>query len=186
MAKPRHATGPREPPRDDDVRSVTWPSRYASTQCSNRAARAAAIVLTDEQVELLGAGKKSFPVKVTINRTAVPLRLARMGGENLIGFSKAKRLDAGVDIGSTYRVVIEHDAGHRQVEIVHDAGPRTVEVPDDLAAAMADAGVAAKYEALAPSHRKEYVRWITDAKKPETRERRVTQAVEMIRAGKTR
>ena len=86
---------------------------------------AAAIVLTDEQVELLAPGKKSFPVKVTINGTTLPLRLARMGDENLIGFSKAKRAEAGVEIGETYRVVIEPDLGERQVD-----------VPDDLAAAL--------------------------------------------------
>jgi uncharacterized protein YdeI (YjbR/CyaY-like superfamily) len=36
------------------------------------------------------------------------------------------------------------------------------------------------------THRKEYARWIVEAKREETRERRVQQAVEMIRAGKTR
>jgi hypothetical protein len=136
---------------------------------------AAAIVLTDEQVELLGAGKKSFPVQVTINRTAVPLRLARMGGENLIGFSKAKRAEAGVDIGGTYRVVIEHDAGNRQVEI-----------PDDFAAALKAGRVTKHFDALAYSHRKEYVRRISEAKKPETRARRISEAVTKVRAGETR
>ena len=46
--------------------------------------------------------------------------------------------------------------------------------------------VTARFDELAPSHRKEYVRWITEAKKPETRAKRITEAVEMIGEGKTR
>jgi len=136
---------------------------------------AAAIVLTDEQVAKLGDGKKTFPVKVTVNKHTVTLRLARMGGENLIGFSKAARADAAVEIGGTYTVVIEVDAGER-----------TVDVPADVAKAFKAGRVDKPFAALAYSHRKEYVRWITEARKPETRDRRIAQAVEMIRAGKTR
>jgi bacteriocin resistance YdeI/OmpD-like protein/uncharacterized protein DUF1905 len=136
---------------------------------------AAAIVLTDAQVELLGPGTKTFPVKVTINRTTVPLRLARMGGENLIGFSKAKRAEAGVDIGGTYRVVIEADTGDRQVD-----------VPEDLATALQAGRLTKQFDALAYSHRKEYVRRIDEAKKPETRARRIADTIEKVRAGTTR
>jgi uncharacterized protein YdeI (YjbR/CyaY-like superfamily) len=39
---------------------------------------------------------------------------------------------------------------------------------------------------MAYTHRKEYARWIEEAKRPETRERRTVQALEMLRAGKTR
>jgi len=136
---------------------------------------AAAIVLTDEQVELLAPGRKTFPVKVTINRVTVLLRLARMGGENLVGFSNAKRIEAGVEIGGTYRVVIQPDSDDRQVDIPHD-----------LAAALKTARVAKQFDALAYSHRKEYVRRISEAKKPETRARRIAETVTKVRAGETR
>ena len=136
---------------------------------------AAAIVLTDEQVELLAPGKKAFPVKVTINGTTLPLRLARMGDENLIGFSKAKRAEAGVEIGETHRVVIEHDAGERQVD-----------VPDDLAAALKAAELTKQFDALAYSHRKEFARRVEEAKKPETRARRIAQMIERVASGKRR
>ena len=137
---------------------------------------AAAIVLTDEQVATLAGGPKTFGVKVTVNGTkTLDLRLARMGGENLIGLSKAARAAAGVETGQTVDAVI-----------VADVGPRTVEVPDDLAAAMATAGATAKFDELAPSHRKEYVRWVTEAKKPETRAKRIAEAIEMIGEGKAR
>lgn len=86
---------------------------------------ACAIVLTDEQVTVLGQGKKVFPVTVTINGVVLALRLVRMGGENLIGLAKAARQTAGVEIGAGY-----------DIEIRIDAAERTVEIPDDLVAAL--------------------------------------------------
>ncbi len=137
---------------------------------------AGAFVLTDEQVAALGDGKKAFPVLVTVNGTTLAARLARMGGENLIGLARAARDQAGVQIGSSY-----------EVEIALDGGERTIEVPDDLAAALAaDPTANATFTTLAYSHRKEFVRWITEAKQSATRADRVAKAVDMIRAGRTR
>ena len=61
-------------------------------------------------------------------------------------------------------------------------------VPDDLAAALKKNKPAQKTfdNFTAPSHRREYVEWITSAKQEETRKRRIAQAVEMLAAGKTR
>jgi len=99
-----------------------------------------------------------------------------MGGENLLGFSKKLRADLGVEIGDVV-----------DVAIALDAAPREVEVPPALAAALAgDATAKAAFDALAPSHRKEFTRWIDEAKRDETRQRRVAQALTMIREGTTR
>lgn len=137
---------------------------------------AGAFLLSDEQVAALGGGKKTFPVRLTVNGVTVPLRLARMGGANMIGLSRAVREQTGVDIGGVY-----------QVEIAFDPGERTVEVPDDLAAALAaDPAVEAAFAGMAYSHRKEYVRWVTEAKRETTRADRVAKTVEMVRAGRTR
>lgn len=137
---------------------------------------AGAFVLTDEQVAALADGAKTFPVTVTVNGRVLSLRLARMGGENLIGLNKAVRAEAGVEVGETV-----------EVEIAADAAPRTVELPNDLAAALgADPVAAAAFENLAYSHRKEYVRWVTEAKREQTRADRIAKAVEMVRAGQTR
>lgn len=58
------------------------------------------------------------------------------------------------------------------------------EVPQDLSQAVAaDAKAAATWATLAPSHVREYVDWITEAKREETRTRRVAQAVEMLAQG---
>ena len=61
---------------------------------------ATAIVLTDAQVTELGGGKRA-PITVTIGSKTVRLRLAVMGGQNLIGISKANREELGVEIGDT-------------------------------------------------------------------------------------
>jgi uncharacterized protein YdeI (YjbR/CyaY-like superfamily) len=67
-----------------------------------------------------------------------------------------------------------------------DAGERHVDVPDDLAAALRAGKAAKQFDALAYSHRKEYVRRITEAKKPETRARRIADTVTKVRDGQTR
>ncbi len=60
-------------------------------------------------------------------------------------------------------------------------------VPDDLAAALAKNRKAlATFDAFAPSHRREYVEWITEAKRDATRQRRLAQAIEWLVEGKTR
>jgi hypothetical protein len=56
--------------------------------------------------------------------------------------------------------------------------------PADLNAALtASAAAKETFGSLAPSHHREYVAWIEEAKKPETRARRVADAVKMLEAG---
>lgn len=136
---------------------------------------AGAFLLSDDQVAAVGDGRKTFPVSVTVNGTRLALRLARMGGENMIGLNKAVRAQAGVEVEGAY-----------EIEVAADDGERTVEVPDDLAAGLATGGADAAFAALAPSHRKEFVRWVTEAKRAQTRAERVAKAVEMVLAGTTR
>jgi hypothetical protein len=136
---------------------------------------AGAIVLTDDQVAGLGGGKIP-PVWVTVDGVTAQARVARMGGENLLGFSKKLRSELGVEIGQTFDVVI-----------ALDAAPRTVAVPSALAEALAqDATAKAAFEALAPSHRKEFARWVEEAKRDETRQSRVERTVRMLHEGRTR
>ncbi|WP_315636294.1 MULTISPECIES: YdeI/OmpD-associated family protein [Microbacterium] len=131
---------------------------------------AAAILLTDEQVASFGAGK-TFPVAVTIGGRTARLRLARMGGENMIGLSKAARADLGVEIDQEVDAVIRLDTAER-----------TVEVPPALAAALdVDPAVRAAFDALSPSARKEHARAVAGAKQDATRERRIAKIVESLR-----
>lgn len=131
---------------------------------------AAAIILSDEQVASFGAGK-TFPVAVTIGGRTARLRLARMGGQNMIGFSKAVRADLGVEIDQEVEAVIRLDAAERQVDI-----------PPALAAALdADPALRGAFDALSYSVRKEHARTVADAKQDATRDRRVEKIVTALR-----
>lgn len=137
---------------------------------------AGAFVLTDDEVALVGGGAKAFPVQLSVNGHTFALRLSRMGGQNLIGLRREVRDAAGLTLGDVVAI-----------EVTQDTTPREVEVPADLAAALdADQTVRAAFDALAYSHRKEFVAWVTGAKRAQTRHNRVAQAVEMVRAGKRR
>ncbi|UPL16615.1 YdeI/OmpD-associated family protein [Microbacterium aurugineum] len=130
---------------------------------------AAAILLTDEQVASFGAGK-AFPVAVTIDGRTARLRLARMGDENLIGFSKAVRAELGVEIGQEIDAVIRVDSAER-----------TVDIPAELAAALdADPAVRARFDALSYSVRKEHARSVAEAKQDATRERRIAKVLDAL------
>jgi len=59
--------------------------------------------------------------------------------------------------------------------------------PDDLRRALArNAKARHAFEAFSPSHKREYIEWITEAKQDETRSRRIAQAIEWIAEGKSR
>jgi len=126
---------------------------------------AAAAALSDE---------KRPTVTVTIGGHTYRTRIAVYGGQPMVGMSKANRVAAGIDIGDRF-----------DVSVALDEEPRVVEVPDDLAAALADDAVAAAaFDRLAYTHRREYVIWITDARKPETRARRVQGTLDKLRDGR--
>ena len=63
--------------------------------------------------------------------------------------------------------------------------PAPLTIPGDLALAFKQSPAALHFfERLAPSHKKEYIRWIEEAKRTETRVNRIVKAVEMLREGK--
>lgn len=117
---------------------------------------------------------KRPPVTVTINGHAFRTRLAVYGTQPMVGVSKANRAAAGIDIGDAF-----------DVAIALDTAPREIDVPPDLAEALgAEPAAAEAFERLSYSHRREYVQWITEAKRPETRARRVAGTLDRLRAGK--
>lgn len=136
---------------------------------------AAAVVLDDEQVRVVGEGAKRFPVSATVNGYTWRTSVARMRGEFLVGCNREVREGAGVQAGDTVEVTLELDTA-----------PREVDVPEALAEALErDADAKAAFDRLAFTHRKEYARWVAEAKREETRERRVAKALEMLNAGQT-
>lgn len=118
-------------------------------------------------------GKARVPVKVTINGYTWRSTVANMRGCQLIGVNAEARKGAGVKAGDTVTVTLEPDTEKREIEI-----------PAELRTALG-AKLAAKLESLAFTHKKEFVQWYTEAKKEETRERRVERMKEMLASGET-
>jgi hypothetical protein len=137
---------------------------------------AAAVVLDEEQVATIGEGAKRFPVVATVNGYSWRTSVARMGGEYLVGLNREVRESAGVEASDIVDATIELDTA-----------PREVEVPEPLAHALAeDRAARMAFDALAFTHRKEFARWVAEAKREETRTRRVAETLEMLHGGRTR
>jgi hypothetical protein len=117
------------------------------------------------------------PVKGTINGAAFRAQLFPMGGgRHCLMVNKALQKSAKASAGDTVTVELERDGA-----------PRPVTVPRDLKAALArSARARAFFDGLSPSHKRAYTEWITEAKKEDTRARRVEKAVEMLAAGEKR
>lgn len=126
------------------------------------------IQVPEEVIIGFGKGKKP-PVKVTLNGYTYPSTIAVMGGAYMISLSAENRAAAGVKGGDTLEVTLELDEE-----------PRVVEVPVDLAQAIDSAGLTEKFNAMAFSHRKEFVRSVMDAVAPETRIRRIEAVINKL------
>jgi len=117
-------------------------------------------------------GQVRAPVRGTVNGHPFRGRIAKYGATYYLGFNREQREAAGIEAGDRL-----------EIELRRDDEPREVAVPDELAAALAAAGLRDRFDALSFTHRKEYVRWIEEAKREETRRRRLERAVEMLREG---
>jgi hypothetical protein len=134
---------------------------------------ATGIVVPDEVVAALNAGQRP-PVRITVGGHTYRTTVASMGGRFLVPLSAANREAAGVAAGDELDAVIELDTA-----------PREVELPDDLAAALAGSDTARLFfEQLSYTHRKEWVRWVGEAKRAETRRARIDKTVEALHAGR--
>jgi hypothetical protein len=125
----------------------------------------------DVQKEFGTKGK--VPIHATFDCIAYTGSLIRYGApQHMLGILKAIREQLGKNPGGTVDVVLWKD------EAV-----RTVEVPADFAALLKKEKLQATFDQLSYTHRKEYCRWITEAKKEETRARRLAKSVEMLHRG---
>lgn len=123
-----------------------------------------------EVVEALG-GSARPPVTITVNGHRWRSRVAIMRGRHLLGLSNANRQAAGVVTGDEV-----------EVELELDTEPRVVVEPVDLARALDDDPAArAAFDGLTDSRKREQVRAIENAKKPETRRRRIENAIAALR-----
>jgi uncharacterized protein YdeI (YjbR/CyaY-like superfamily) len=79
------------------------------------------------------------------------------------------------------------DSGEKPVRTAKPAPKPPPEAPADLAAALRRNAKARKtFEAFPPSHQREYIEWLLEAKRAETREKRLAQAIEWLEEGKSR
>jgi bifunctional DNA-binding transcriptional regulator/antitoxin component of YhaV-PrlF toxin-antitoxin module len=113
------------------------------------------------------------PVNATIDGVQDKGGLFRMGTpHHLLGVPKAIRDQIGKEPGDSVAIVLWRDDE-----------PREVVVQPELEARMKKAGVLPFFEGLSFTNRKEYCRWITEAKKDETRARRLDKAIELLTKG---
>jgi Bacteriocin-protection, YdeI or OmpD-Associated/Domain of unknown function (DUF1905) len=108
---------------------------------------------------------------VTLNGYTYRSTISVMGGAGCIPLRRSHREAAGLEGGETIEVTIALDTETREVD-----------VPADLARALrASAGALARWRTLSYTQRREHVEAIESAKKPETRTRRVTKVVQILK-----
>ncbi len=119
-------------------------------------------------------GSKRPKIRAMIE--GVPYRglLARMGGEHhMLIILKGIREQIGKTFGDEVKVTVELDTE-----------PRLIEIPPDLAKALKkERAVQARFNSLSYTHRREYVTHITEAKREETRAKRIARTIEVLKQG---
>lgn len=124
-------------------------------------------------VAKLGSSKRPA-VSVTLNGYTYRSTVAPMGGRFMLPVSAEVREAAGVAAGDQV-----------DVDIDLDTEPREVGVPPDLTRALSRNAAAKWYfEGLSYSNKRRFVISIEAAKTPETRERRIAKAVNVLREGR--
>jgi hypothetical protein len=116
--------------------------------------------------------KGRVPVRVTFDGVAYRGSLIKYGHpQHMLGILKSILVETGKNVGESLDVVLWKDEEER-----------TVEVPKELVQVMKKEGLREFFDSLSYTHRKEYCRWIAEAKKEETRAKRLEKAVAMLRA----
>lgn len=120
-------------------------------------------------------GSKRPKVKAVIE--GVPYRgiLTRMGtGCHLLIILKSIREQIGKTFGDEIKITVEPDME-----------PRVIEIPAELKKAFkTEKEAKAFFNKLSYTHQKEYVNWINEARKEETRQNRIVKTIEMLKKGK--
>jgi hypothetical protein len=115
-------------------------------------------------------GKVRAPVKVTLNSFSYRSTIAAMGGPPCIPLRKSNREAAGLEGGETISVTLTLDTEKREVT-----------PPTDLVKVLKAAPPAwERWRELSFSHQREHVEEIMEAKKPETRVRRIARVVKNL------
>jgi len=152
---------------------MSSPKKYKFKATIHPAPGGGAYILFPYDVEKEFGTKGKVPVNVTFDGVSDRSSLMKYGHpQHMVGVAKAIRTQIGKQPGDTV-----------EVQLWKDEEIRTVEVPDELQKLMKKEGVLPFFEKLSYTHRKEYCRWITEAKKEETRLNRLAKAIEMLKKG---
>lgn len=109
-------------------------------------------------------------VRATFDGVPYTGSLVRYGAlQHMLPLLKAIRDQIGKQPGDTI-----------EVTITKDESERTIEAPEEFANLLKKEKLIDFFENLSFTHRKEYIRWITEAKREETRQKRIAKAVEML------
>jgi hypothetical protein len=151
---------------EDEPRTLTFRSEIVSARGGG-----AGVMIPADLVDGLG-GQRQMRVVGSLN--GVPYSSSTMPGPwgLFLGVHKATQQAAGVAVGDVV-----------QVEVTRDTRPRVVQLPPELDRMLArDPGLRARFDALAFTHRKEMAAAVAEAKRPETRERRLAAIEARLRA----
>ena len=136
------------------------------------------VVIPTEVVEALRATGRTSVVGTidgqAFRNQVMPYNFDGIGRQVVMPVNKATRAAIGKNAGDTVDFDVERDERSRSSD---------VEIPAELAEALAaDPAAKAAFDALAPSHRREYAEHVAEAKRPETRVRRAAAVVERLRS----
>lgn len=128
----------------------------------------ATVVLSQAQVDAIRGepGRGRVPLAITYRGATHRTSISVYRGQWMMVVNAEMRA-GGLVPGAAYTC-----------DVTRDDSVRTVDIPDDLARALDDSGVREAFDALSYTRRKEAVRQVTEAKRPETRERRILTVVE--------
>ena len=150
------------------------PTKHTFTAAIQNAGGGGAFVEIPFDVEA-AFGSKRPKVKAMIE--GVPYRgiLTRMGTEHhLLIILKGIREQIGKTFGDEVKIMVEADNE-----------PRVIEIPKELAEELKkDKEAKAFFDTLSYTHQREYVMWINEAKRDETRQTRIVKTIAMLKKGK--
>jgi hypothetical protein len=119
-------------------------------------------------------GKSRVPVTGTINGFKFRTTVCPMRGEYFVCVNRFMREGGKCGVGDTVKIVMEPDTA-----------PRIIAAPPDLKKALkTNPAAQAAWDRYSYTCRKEFAQWITEAKKPETRARRLEKSIAMLAAGR--
>jgi len=147
--------------------------KYKFTAKIEEAGGGGAYVLFPYDVEKEFGTKGRIPVKATFNGVEYTGTMVKYGQpQHMLPILKGIREQIGKAPGDTIDVVVWKDEAER-----------VLEVPDYFEKVLKKEKLWDGFSKLSYTHRKEYVRWITEAKKEETRNNRLIKAVDMLKKG---